>query len=127
MNGFGLILTLIAFLSLISFSFLAIRLRLGPNVITLSSRPPAHMEDRQIKLLLLQQLKISFWLVIASGVVALLILVGVFSLIFFDNNHDAIGKIAGIVCGFGDSALFAYFYKVWRNAGEAIGLKTDKK
>lgn len=86
----------------------------------------ASLDERAI---LVRQHELAFRLVLASGIVALLLLVATFVITFVDTYNgvplDVPAKLIGLVCGLGDSALFAYFLKVWRSSGENLGLKTS--
>lgn len=123
MSNFGGGVALCGAASLLIFLGWAMYLRQGSLILTLSSGMAKRREswDDEVRGVLIAQLRASFLLVLASGIVALLLLVGVFVLVMFYRNVDWVNKCVGLVCGFGDSALFAYFFRIWKHAGEALG------
>jgi hypothetical protein len=97
----------------------AARLYIGPATLTLGRK--ADEEQRaEVRRVLLRQYDVAFWLVVSSGVVALLFLSTGFYLVFTQHSTDFTMKAIGLVFSAGDSALFAYFVKVWQVAGKNL-------
>jgi hypothetical protein len=111
-------------LSIVFFIWTARGFSAGPFVIRLSGRT-REVDDKEVRRVLLWQFKASFWLVLSSGVISVLLIAGVFMLVFLTGNAGWVQKSVGMVCGLGDSALFAYFVRVWRRAGAMLGLRSE--
>jgi tetrahydromethanopterin S-methyltransferase subunit B len=104
----------------------AYRFYSGPALITLGGRESQHM--RSVQRTLLKQYNVAFGLVVGSGIIALCFLASGLYLLWSENSQMAFAvKALGVVCGLGDSALFAYFVKVWRMAGRSLGVVANSE
>jgi hypothetical protein len=64
------------------------------------------------------QTVMSFWVILAAGSVAMGVLTcGLLKGLFF-GPADSVTYVVGIVAGLGDSALFGYLLRIWRECGQ---------
>lgn len=85
------------------------------RLVTFGAQKPGDVIAEELRRTLLRQLTVSFWAMMASGLVAVAILaLALLKGIFFTSWSDISG-IVGVIAGLGDSALFGFFYKIWKD------------
>lgn len=108
-----------AVISLVIISILTWKTRVGPALITMGLEDDKELRAA-VRQAMLDQNRISFWLVIVSGALAAVVLFVAITLMASGQTNDILPKVIQIVCGLGNTALFRYFYKVWRESREVL-------
>ena len=111
--------TYVAAGSLLVISILTSMTRVGPALITMGTEDDEDLRAA-VKRAMLGQNQVAFWMVIVSGGAAAVVLLVAVALLAYGRSPQLMPKVIQIICGLGNSALFRYFYKVWKESGEIL-------
>jgi hypothetical protein len=110
-----------AVLSLAVVGLLTSSTRVGPALLTMGKPDERNAALREaVQDAMLRQNAVAFRLVIVSGAAAGIVLLLAVVLMVCGYSQQPTAKVIQIVCGLGNSALFRYFYKVWRESREVL-------